>query len=150
MPESSSLPSRSPGRPLRALSAVALGFASLTAVLLIVLRLIHLFRPDVIRWNLKSAIPLMLVGIAFALLQFGVSRTRIQIVLGLSVSAAFVFWGVEQFVSSQFVASSIDDFVVFLFVLDLSLVIYQHLRSTDRAAAADLPFVPSNEIEKSD
>lgn len=84
-------------------------------------------------------------GLAFALLQFAVSRTRIQIVLGLSVSAAFIFWGVEQFVPNPFVASSIDDFVVFLFVLDLSLVIYQHLKSTEHAASADLPFVPSSE-----
>src|SRR5579871_5723614 len=113
---------------MRALSAVSLGFAFLTAVLLIALRLIHLFRPDVMSWHLKSAIPLMLVGIAFALMQFAVIRTRGQIVLGLFVSLAFILWGVEQFVPNQFVAFSIDDLVVFLFVLDLSLVIYQHLK----------------------
>lgn len=114
------------------MSAAALGLAFSAAVLLIALRVIHLIRPDWIRWQLKSAIPLMLIGVAFAFLQFAAPRTRVQIVLGLSVSTAFILWGVEQFVMNQFVAASIDDVVVFLFVVDLSLVIYQHLKSKDR------------------
>jgi hypothetical protein len=100
-----------------------------TAVFALGLRFVHYFRPDLIPWRLKSAYPLMLAGAGFACMQFAIPRTRTQITLGLIVSAAFILWGVEQFLSNQAVASIIDDLVVFLFVLDLSIVIRGHLKS---------------------
>lgn len=129
-------------RVLRAASAVVLAFAFLSAVILIVTRLIHLLRPGLLPWNLKSAVPLILIGTAFGLLQFSLPRTRTQVLLGLCVSCAFILWGLEQFIPSQSIASSIDDLVVFLFVLDLTLVIYGHLKSrpvSDRENCGD-PF----------
>jgi len=112
----------------RALSIIFLILAFGAALLLIALRFVNYFRPDPFTWTLKSAIPLILAGTSLACLQFAVPRTRPQIVLGLSVSSAFILWGVEQFVTNQLLASCIDDLVVFLFVLDLSLVVYGQIK----------------------
>ena len=133
------LPARRGAVLLRFASAVALGLAVCSAICLVSLRLIHCVQPDLLPWTLKSAIPLILIGLAFAFLQFALPRTRAQILLGLTVAAAFILWGTEQFLSNQALVASIDDLVVFLFVLDLSIVIYGHLKSGVRPVGKE-PF----------
>ena len=110
-----------------------------TAILTVVLRLVHYFRPALFPWPVKSAVPLILIGIAFACLQFAAKRTRSQMALGFIVSTAFVLWGVEQFLTNVFIVSLIDDIVVFLFVFDLSVVIYGHLKPQNRPVGMELP-----------
>src|SRR5580692_10347557 len=90
---------------LRTTSAIALGLALSTGVLLIAFRIFHCFQPDLFPWTLISAVPLILIGIAFACLQFVVSRSRSQRLLGLLVSLAFILWGTEQFLSNRAVVS---------------------------------------------
>jgi hypothetical protein len=124
---------------LRIISAIALVLALATAVLLIVLRILHCLQPHLFPWALKSAVPLILIGIAFASFQFVVSRSRTQMVLGLLVALAFILWGTEQFVSNQAIASFMDDVVVFLFVLDLGIVIFGHLKPGTHASSSELP-----------
>lgn len=123
----------------RTVSAIVLGLAVSSGVVLMALRVIHTLRPDLIGWTLKSAIPLILIGVSFACLQFVVSRSRIQILLGLLVSLAFILWGIEQFLSNRELVAGIDDVVVFLFVLDLGIVIYGHLKPGKHAKCAELP-----------
>jgi hypothetical protein len=125
---------------LRATSAVSLALALLAAICILILRLIRFLQPNLLSWTLKSAIPLILIGIAFASLQFVLPRTRRQILLGLMVALAFILWGVEQFLLNQAMASFVDDVVVFLFVLDLSLVIYEHLKPGAHPVRKELPF----------
>jgi len=127
-------------RVLRLISAIALGLAFLAAIGVLVLRLVHCVKPDLLPWTIKSAYPLILIGVAFAALQFVLPRTKQQILLGLMVAAAFILWGAEQFISNQAIASFIDDVVVFLFVFDLSLVIYGHLKPGVHPASKELPF----------
>jgi hypothetical protein len=130
---------------LRVISAIALVLAILAAMGMVSLRLIHCFQPNLLPWTLKSAIPLILIGIAFASLQFVLPRTRLQILLGLLVAAAFILWGTEQFLSNRAVASFIDDVVVLLFVLDLSIVVWGHLKSGVHPAGKELPFDEAGE-----
>ena len=125
---------------LRIASAISLAVAIFTAIGTVLLRLLHLFQPNLLPWTMKSAIPLILVGIAFASLQFILPRTRRQILLGLMVAAAFILWGTEQFVSNQAVASLIDDVVVLLFVIDLGLVTCGHLKSGVHPIGRESPF----------
>jgi hypothetical protein len=113
---------------LQMMSLITLALALLTAMTVVALRLIHCFRPTLWLLPLKSGIPLILIGVSFAFLQFAVRRTPYQCILGLSVSIAFILWGTEQFLSNQAVVASIDDLVVFLFVLDLSIVIWGLLK----------------------
>ena len=112
---------------LRILSAVALATAFASAAGILILDGIHWLRPD-LSWKVKSALPLICIGVSYALLQFTVPRTLREFCLSLAVSLAFVLWGVEQFVPAPQIASRIDDLVVFLFVLDLSIVIRGQLR----------------------
>jgi len=120
-------------RGLRVLSGVALVFAVVTAAGIVVLDGLHWVRPDV-GWRVKSALPLIGIGVSYALLQFTVPRTRTEFCLSLAVSLAFVLWGAEQFIPSPRIVSLIDDAVVFLFVLDLGIVIRGQLaRKIDRS-----------------
>jgi hypothetical protein len=130
---------------LRFISAVTLGLAVFTAISILILRGIHYLRPDLLPWTLKSAVPLILIGIAFASLQFVLPRTRAQILLGLMVSAAFILWGVEQFVPNPAIAAFMDDIVVLLFVLDLSIVIHGHLKPGPHPTGKELPFDEADE-----
>jgi hypothetical protein len=130
---------------LRGISAIAFGLAVFTAIGIVALRLIHSFQPDLLPWTLKSAIPLILIGVAFASLQFVLPRSRRQILLGLMVALAFILWGAEQFLANQAIASFIDDVVVLLFVLDLSIVICGQLKSGAHAAGKELPFEEAGE-----
>jgi hypothetical protein len=130
---------------LRAISALALVLAIASAVILVALHLVHSFQPDFMPWKMKSAIPLILIGVAFASLQFVLPRTRTQILLGLMVSAAFILWGTEQYLSNQAMVSFIDDIVVLLFVIDLSIVIRGYLKPGVHPAGHELPFDDSGE-----
>jgi hypothetical protein len=107
----------------RMVSSAALGLAFLTATLVVVLRLIHCFRPGLLPIPLKSAVPLILIGLSCLALQLGRRRALRQRLLGLGVAAAFILWGIEQYLSNHALAAAIDDAVVFLFVLDLSVMI---------------------------
>jgi hypothetical protein len=138
--ESPQLASGRVARVLRLVSAATVGLAISTAVIVVALRLIHWFQPALVPWTLKSAVPLMLIGISFASMQFVLPRTRAQILLSLIVALAFILWGAEQFVSNRTVVSLIDDIVVFLFVLDLSLVIYGHVKPGLHPVSKYLPF----------
>jgi len=111
---------------LRILSALALAVAFASAMGVIILDAMHCIRPD-LPWKIKSAIPLICIGTSYALLQFTLPRTFLEFGLSLTVSLAFVLWGVEQFIPAPQIASVVDDVVVFLFVLDLAVVIRGHL-----------------------
>jgi hypothetical protein len=124
----------------RVICAIALGLAICSVVIVVTVRLIRCFQPDLLPWTLKSAIPLILIGIAFASLQFALPRTHAQILLGLMVSAAFILWGAEQFLSNPAIVAFIDDIVVLLFVMDLSIVIYGHLKPGVHPVSKELPF----------
>ena len=112
----------------KVISAIAVVLAISAAFLLIALRLIHYIQPNLVQWTFKSAVPLILIGVAFASFQFALPRTRCQLLLGSSVSVAFILWGTEQFLVNQAIVSVIDDLVVFLFVIDLGIVICGSLR----------------------
>ncbi|HEY0793717.1 MAG TPA: ATP-binding protein [Chthoniobacterales bacterium] len=108
---------------LRAVSFGALWVAILTASFLIVrhaLPLISASQPPV---ALKSAVPLIAIGIAYLTLILTLQRTPGQRLVGIFTGLAFVLWGSEQFLRDPALVSSIDDVVVFLFVVDLSIVI---------------------------
>ncbi len=116
---------------LRFLSGIVLVAALASAACILLLDAFYWLRPD-LPWRVKSAIPLICIGVSYALLQFTLPRTRTEFCLSLAVSLAFVLWGVEQFIPIPRIASQIDDVVVFLFVLDLGIVIRGKLNQTVR------------------
>jgi DNA replication protein DnaC len=114
---------------LRGLSFGALWVAILTAGFLIARHALPLMmgsRPPI---AFKSAVPLIAIGISYLVLILSLRRTLGQRLVGIFVGLAFMLWGLEQFLSDQAWISFIDDVVVFLFVVDLSIVIRHNLRS---------------------
>ncbi len=117
---------------LQGLSIAALCFAVLAAFLLVALHTVCALRGSPASpWTFKSAIPLIAIGLSYLSLILTVPRTPAQRKLGFLVGLAFVFWGAEQYLKNQAVISYLDDIVVFLFVLDLGLVIRKNLSQTD-------------------
>jgi hypothetical protein len=111
---------------LRGLSFVALWVAILTASFLIARHAMPLVVGSPPLISLKSAVPLIAIGISYSVLIITLRRTLGQRLVGFLMGIAFVLWGLEQFLSDQAVISFIDDIVVFLFVVDLSIVIRQN------------------------
>jgi hypothetical protein len=114
-------------RILRVVSGITLGLAFSFAVITVIAHLIHWFYPTLFAWKLKSAVPLILIGVSYCSLQIALPRTLAQHLLGLIVGIAFMLWGAEQFLSNQAIVALVDDIVVCLFVSDLSVVIYRRL-----------------------
>ena len=112
----------------RALSGVIFALALLDATIVLILDIVHVFWPTLLDWQIKGGFSLILIGSAFLLLQLTLLRTPKNLLLGISVSVAFILWGTEQFLQNRLLVSLIDDLVVFLFVLDLSIVIRGYLK----------------------
>lgn len=114
---------------MRALSFLAMWGAILSAAALAgldVMRLCGVAAPA-LPWAAKSAIPLIAIGFSYICLILTQTRTALQKLLGASVGLAFILWGTEQYLSDRVLAAFIDDLVVILFVLDLSLVVKKGL-----------------------
>jgi DNA replication protein DnaC len=78
--------------------------------------------------TVKSAIPLITIGVSYVSLVLTLPRTPGQLLVGILVGLAFILWGYEQFLKDRALVAFIDDCVVFLFVTDLSIVIRQNFR----------------------
>jgi hypothetical protein len=114
---------------LRAISRVALCIAVVAAVFIVAFHTYRSLggRPVELPWAPKSAVPLVAIGISYLTLIFTVDRTPAQRLLGFLVGLAFILWGVEQYLPDPALVAWIDDLVVFLFVLDLGIVIRENL-----------------------
>jgi hypothetical protein len=73
--------------------------------------------------------PFDAIGVSYFFLIVTLRRTLGQRLVGIFIGVAFVLWGSEQFLGNQALISFIDDVVVFLFVVDLSIVIRQNLKN---------------------
>jgi hypothetical protein len=107
------------------------GLAILSATVAVATRAVQFFWPGAGRWTWNSALALILAGVSFGCFQFAASRTRRQVAVGLMVAIAFILWGSEMFISNPAIAAVIDDVVVFFFVLDLALVMYEYFRANN-------------------
>ena len=111
------------------MSLSTLWVAILTAGFLIARHALPLMTGSQVAIPFKSAVPLIAIGISYLFLILSLRRTLGQRLVGISVGLAFVLWGLEQFLTDQAWISFIDDVVVFLFVVDLSIVIRDNLKS---------------------
>jgi len=69
----------------------------------------------------------MLVGLSYIALQLRIKQPAGEAVKHLLLGMGFAFWGGEQFLPEGMLATAMDTAVVVIFVVDLSLVIIQHL-----------------------
>lgn len=113
---------------LRIISIASLWTAIVTASFIVLSHTIPLVIGGPLPVSIKSAIPLIAIGVSYITLVFTLPRTPAQLLVGALVGLAFVFWGAEQFLKNRELISFIDDCVVFLFVTDLSIVIRKNFR----------------------
>lgn len=66
-----------------------------------------------------SALPLLLAGTGFALLQVRLRPPRLVLLRRLLLAAAFLGWGVDQLLPSGRIALFLGDAVIAAYVLDL-------------------------------
>lgn len=69
--------------------------------------------------GLLSALPLLLGGAAFALLQFRLRPPRVTLLKRLLLAAAFIGWGVDELLPAGRIAQFLGDAVIAAYVLDL-------------------------------
>ena len=113
---------------LRALSFGALWVAILTAAFIVLTHAMPMIIGSQSPVLLKSGIPLMAIGLSYISLVLTLQRTPGQRLVGILMGLAFVLWGLEQFLPDRALIPFIDDCVVFLFVVDLSIVIRHNFR----------------------
>lgn len=131
---------------LRVLSFAALWAAILTAAFVVLTHAMPLLTGSQSPVLLKSGIPLIAIGASYISLVLTLRRTPGQLLVGLLMGLAFVLWGMEQFLTNRAIILFIDDCVVFLFVVDLSIVIRHNFRECAgerRVRKACLPVVKS-------
>ena len=75
---------------------------------------------------------LMLIGASYICLQLSRPRRWMELIKGLLLGVAFVFWGGELFVPPGALVTAMDSLVIAIFVVDLSLIIYEHLQRKDQ------------------
>ena len=120
---------------LRCISFAALWVAILTVALVLLGHTLPMIAgPQWIgaRWliHVKSGIPLVAIGISYFALVLTLRRTPGQLLVGVLMGLAFALWGAEQFLEDRALVPFIDDCVVFLFVVDLSIVIRHNFRES--------------------
>ncbi len=78
-----------------------------------------------------GALPLMCIGLSYISFQLSADRQRGELVKGLLLGTAFVFWGGEQLLPSSSLVTVMDSIVITIFVVDLGLIIVEHLKRKD-------------------
>lgn len=75
-----------------------------------------------------SAAPLLLIGLAYMGLQLLVRPRSMELLKRVLVGMAFLLWGVDQLLPPGRQATVLGDVVIILYVLDLALLIRDHLQ----------------------
>ncbi len=75
-----------------------------------------------------GALAFILIGSSYVALQISLQRPRSEKVKAILLGMAFLFWGSGQFLPPSLVATAMDSAVVVIFVVDLSLIILEHLK----------------------
>jgi len=82
-----------------------------------------------------GAFPLILIGIAYISFQLCGKRHLPERAKGILLGLAFLFWGSEQLLPPSVWVTAMDSLVITIFVVDLALMIIEHLKRKDH----DLP-----------
>jgi hypothetical protein len=72
---------------------------------------------------LTSAAPLLLIGVSFLVVQIIRRPRRADLMKNALLAAAFILWGIVQFMRPSAVSKRLGDVVISLYVLDLAWVI---------------------------
>jgi hypothetical protein len=116
-------------RLLRWLSAIFFICALGGIVTLLIFDTLNGLRPTFIHQR-AGALSFILIGCSYISLQLSVRRRWDETLKKVLLGVAFLFWGGEQFLPASPLVTAMDTAVVVIFVVDLSLIIVEHLKRT--------------------
>ena len=93
-----------------------------------------------------SAVPLLCIGLASLGFQFVVRPKRLDLLKALIVSAAFLFWGIDQLLPTGRIATTLGDVVIALYVLDLGWMMMDRLKQRGRPHRMSQEMVSSSPL----
>jgi len=79
-----------------------------------------------------SAAPLLLIGTAYLGFQAHLRPKPLDLLKALIVSSAFILWGVDQLLPIGWVATTLGDVVITLYVLDLGWMMMDRLKQREK------------------
>lgn len=78
-----------------------------------------------------GSLSLMLIGASYICLQLSAKRPWNEMLKGILLGTAFLLWGGEQFLPAGHLVTGMDSAVITIFVIDLGLIILEHLNRKD-------------------
>jgi hypothetical protein len=75
-----------------------------------------------------SAAPLLLIGAAYLSFQAFIRPKPLDLFKALIVSSAFILWGIDQLLAAGWLATTIGDIVITLYVIDLGWIMIDRLK----------------------
>jgi peptidoglycan/LPS O-acetylase OafA/YrhL len=79
-----------------------------------------------------SAIPLLLIGVAYLGLQVQLRPRPLELVKRIMLASAFILWGIDQLLPLGSVATTLGDVVIVLYIIDLILIMRDALRTPQK------------------
>lgn len=116
---------------MRSLTAALTILAILSCALLVVANAVPLVMGALGHMPLSAA-PLIFIGTAYMALQLVLRPALKELLQRLLLGLAFVLWGVDQLLPSSVLAAVLGDVVIILFVVDLGVITFAHLRIDDK------------------
>ena len=77
-----------------------------------------------------SALPLALVGFAYAILQIRLKPDGVTLAKRLLLAGTFILWAIDQFLPAGQLSTLVGDFVVAAYVIDLYWIIREQKNSS--------------------
>jgi len=69
-----------------------------------------------------SALPLLLVGLAYLVLQLRLRPRPLELLKRVMLASAFILWGLDQLLPVGPLATTLGDIVIVLYIIDLALM----------------------------
>ena len=104
-----------------------LSMCALLAATLLLLSNVRVASTPLHTW--LSAIPLALIGLAYALMQIRLKPDRITLAKRLLLAGTFILWAINQFLPPGRLANLVGDVVVSAYVIDLYWIIQEQRSS---------------------
>lgn len=111
----------------RRLSGILFVSAIAAMLTLLVSDLLNALKPTSVH-RCAGALAFILIGSSYVVLQISLRRPPAEKLKGILLGTAFLFWGSGQFLPPSLFATAMDTAVVVIFVVDLSLIIIEHLK----------------------
>lgn len=93
-----------------------------------------------------SALPLLLIGLAALGFQFVIRPKLLDLFKACIVSSAFLLWGIDQLLPAGWLATTLGDVVIVLYVIDLGWVMADRLKQQGRPHRMSQEMVSSSPL----